>query len=65
MIYWQEHSRDRSIARKQLTIRRGDNNNGDKVLTRHFAIQQLEEATKWAQQTLPRSKSTKPSISLL
>jgi hypothetical protein len=62
MIYWQEHSRDRSIARKQLIIKRSDNNNGDKILIRHFAIQHLEEATKWAQQILPRSKSTKPSI---
>jgi hypothetical protein len=48
MIYWQKHSRGKSIARKQLTIRRGDNNNDDRIFTRHFAIQQLEGATKWA-----------------
>jgi hypothetical protein len=46
MIYWQKHSRDKFIARKQLIIKRGDNNNGNRILTRHFAIQQLKEATK-------------------
>jgi hypothetical protein len=48
MIYWQKHSRNKFIARKQLTIRRGDNNNSNKILTRYFAIQHLEKATKWA-----------------